>query len=129
MWLPAATSFPESGRGGGVEGERVDWGQPPALTVGDRWVEGEATVTVRGEIDISTAGILAGRLAAVIGRGPRRLVIDMAGVDFMDSSGLHALIRVRAALPEECPVVLRSLQQQVRRVLEVSGLSTVFDFG
>jgi anti-anti-sigma factor len=106
----------------------VAWDQAPDLTVYDRWDDGVATVTVCGEIDISTAGTFSARLAEVARMNPQQLVIDMAGVGFMDSSGLHAVIRVRRALPEHCPVILRSAQRQVRQVFEVTGLSQVFVF-
>jgi len=102
--------------------------EAPGLEVRDRWDNGEATVTVRGEIDMSTAEILAARLAEVAGRSPGRLVVDLAGVGFMDSAGLHCLARVRRLLPEHCPLVIRSAQPQVRKVLELTGLATVCDF-
>jgi anti-anti-sigma factor len=61
--------------------------QPAALTVSDRWDGRVATVTVRGEIDLSTAEILSDRLDDLARQDPERLVIDLAEVGFMDSSG------------------------------------------
>ena len=101
----------------------------PALTVWDRWDDdGAVTVTVRGEIDAGTAGAFWERLAAVAGASPRRLVIDLAGVDFLDSAGLHAFVRLRKALPGHCPVILRSPQPRARQVFELTGLGTAFEF-
>src|SRR5580692_12047768 len=73
--------------------------QAPVLTVRDQWDDGTATVTVRGEIDAATADAFYQRLADVASGSPRRLVIDLAGVDFLDSSGLRAFVRLRKALP------------------------------
>ncbi|HEX6527416.1 MAG TPA: STAS domain-containing protein [Streptosporangiaceae bacterium] len=87
-----------------------------------------AIVTVEGEIDIATVGILSGHLTQLAARRPQRLVIGLAGVSFIDSSGLGGLVRIRKALPPECPVVLRSPQRQVRRVFKVAGLDSVFGF-
>lgn len=102
--------------------------QPPALTVCDRWDDGVATVTVQGEIDLSTVDTFSEHLGGIARQNPRRLVINLTGVEFLDSTGLHAFVRVRKDLPEECPIILRSPQRQVRRIFEVTGLSPVFVF-
>jgi anti-sigma B factor antagonist len=99
-----------------------------ALTVCDRWDGTEATVTVQGELDVTAAAALSGHLGAVAARNPRRLVIDLAGVGFLDSAGLQAFARVRRELPEGCPVVIRSAQLRLRQVFEITGLSTAFVF-
>jgi anti-anti-sigma factor len=96
--------------------------------VRDRWDGAEVTMTVRGEIDLGTAGVLSARLAEAAGRSPSRLVVDMAGVGFMDSAGLHCFVRVRRVLPANCPLILRSAQRHVRQVFELTGLGTVYDF-
>ncbi len=101
----------------------------PFLMVCDRWDEdGTATVTVRGAIDAGSADAFYERLAGVAGGSPRRLVIDLAGVDFVDSAGLHAFVRLRKALPGHCPVILRSAQPRARQVFELTGLGTAFEF-
>jgi anti-anti-sigma factor len=102
--------------------------QAPALTVRDRWDGVVATVAVRGEIDVSTVGVLSQCLGNVADRGPERLIIDLAEVGFMDSSALAAFVRVRKALPQECPVVFRSARGQARQVFELTGLGSVFAF-
>ena len=100
----------------------------PELIVSDQWENGAATVAVRGEIDFGTVGVFSARLADVVGRIPEQLVIDLTGVSFLDSSGLHAFVRVRKDLPEHCPVILRAPQHHVRQVFEITGLSPVFTF-
>jgi len=99
-----------------------------ALTVRDRWNGAEATVTVQGEIDATTAAALSGQLDEVAARNPQRLVIDLAGVGFLDSAGLQAFVRVRRQLPENCPVIIRSAQPRLRQVFEITGLSAAFAF-
>ena len=102
--------------------------QASGLTVRDRWDGAEATVTVRGEIDTTTAAALSGRLGEVAARNPQRLVIDLAGVGFLDSAGLQAFAHVRGKLPERCAVIIRSAQPRLRQVFEITGLSTAFVF-
>ena len=99
-----------------------------ALTIRDRWIGAEATVTVQGEIDATTAAALSGQLDEVAARNPQRLVIDLAGVGFLDSAGLQAFAHVRGKLPERCAVIIRSAQPRLRQVFEITGLSTAFVF-
>ena len=58
-------------------------------------------LTVTGEIDMATAPRFRQRLLAVIGAGAQNVVIDITGVDFIDSTGLGVLMggakRVRGA--------------------------------
>jgi anti-anti-sigma factor len=102
--------------------------QPAALTVSSRWDGRVATIAVRGEIDLGTVGVLSGCLDDLARQNPERLVIDLADVGFIDSSGLHALVRVRKALPAHCPVVVRSPQRRAREIFELTGLSSLFIF-
>ncbi|MDE0115374.1 MAG: STAS domain-containing protein [bacterium] len=58
-------------------------------------------LTVTGEIDMATAPRFRQRLLAVISAGAHNVVIDLSGVDFIDSTGLGVLMgaakRVRSA--------------------------------
>jgi anti-anti-sigma factor len=101
---------------------------PPALTVHDRCDGAETTVTVQGEIDVTTAAVLSGHLDELAERNPQRLVIDLAGVGFLDSAGLQAFAKVRRELPEYCPVIIRRARPRLRQVFEITGLSTAFVF-
>ena len=94
----------------------------------DQWDDGVATVEVSGEIDLSTVDAFSAHLGDVAGRNPKRLVIDLSGVGFVDPSGLHAFVRIRRDLPESCPIVLRSPRRQVRQVFNITGLALVFAF-
>jgi anti-anti-sigma factor len=99
--------------------------QTPTLMVRDEWDDGAATVTVRGEIDTTTAGVLSECLDWVVRMDPERLVIDLAQVCFLDSCAVHALADIWHMLPRHCPLVLRSPNRQARRVFEVTGLDAV----
>jgi anti-sigma B factor antagonist len=99
-----------------------------ALTVSEHWDGEVAIATAEGEIDISTAGILSEHLGHLAARHPQRLIIDLAEVSFIDSSGLAGFVRIRKALPAGCPVVIRSAPRRVRQVFTLTGLDTVFVF-
>ena len=99
-----------------------------ALTIRDRWIGAEATVTVQGEVDATTAAALSGHLDELAARNPQRLVIDLAGVGFLDSAGLQVFAWVRRELPEDCPIIVRSARPRLRQVFQITGLGTAFVF-
>jgi anti-sigma B factor antagonist len=73
-------------------------------------------VTICGEIDLYTAPRLHSELGAVLADGmPTRIVIDMSGVEFCDSTGMNVLL--------SC---LRRVRERVRKILQVTGLDSVF---
>jgi anti-anti-sigma factor len=79
---------------------------------------------VRGEIDLATAPVLDRELEGAVARGPDRVVVDMSGVTFLDSSGCHALVRAhRRADTTGVELHLAGLDGTCRRVLEVAGLA------
>lgn len=92
--------------------------------------DGDARVmAVSGDVAIEHAEDLAevGLLITKFLNG-HSLVIDLAEVRFMDSSGLGALIQIRnAAAHDGRRVELRSVHPRVRRILEITGLLDVFD--
>lgn len=93
------------------------FGSPPGL----------ALVAVTGEVDLATAPGLRETLLRVLHtHGPVVLDIDLAGVTFLDCTGIGALVAVRnAAVHVGCHVRVCHPQPIVRRVLEVTGLLNV----
>jgi anti-sigma B factor antagonist len=87
----------------------------------------EAVVTVRGEIDIATRDQLRDSLhAATVAPGVKRIVVDLTQTQFMDSSGIHTLVR-GCQIAGEAGIDYRitGANGQVHRVLELTG---VLDF-
>jgi len=83
-------------------------------------------VAVSGDIDLATATTLRSTLMAALDGpppAPAMLQVDLAGVGFLDSTGIGALVGVRNhATTKACLVQLVGLQPPVRRVLAVTGL-------
>jgi anti-sigma B factor antagonist len=83
-------------------------------------------VAVSGEIDLATAPSLRSTLIAALDGSPPSpmlLQVDLAGVGFLDSTGIGALVGVRNhAVAKSCTVQLIGLQRPVQRVLAVTGL-------
>lgn len=81
----------------------------------DTWV-----VTVVGEVDFANQQRFQAAVDRALAAGPARLVMDLAGVRFMDSSALRILV---LATQREATVDLRAPSRAVRRLLEISGLT------
>jgi anti-anti-sigma factor len=92
---------------------RIDTSWPSTTRVG-----------VVGEVDRATAPVLRDRLLTVLrDHSPAGLVVDLAGVTFLDCAGIGAFIGVRnAAVQAGCQLRITDPQPIVHRVLEVTGL-------
>lgn len=78
---------------------------------------------VRGELDIATAPDLGVVVDALIDRGHRFVVLDLAELEFMDASGLRVIARaVHRLAPADGALIIRSPRAIVRRILDVTGL-------
>jgi anti-sigma B factor antagonist len=87
---------------------------------------GHAIVVLRGELDIADAAGVAAALAAVAARNPE-IVVDLAGLEFIDSSGVAALARGRKhARHAGGDLMLAAPRQPVLRVLTLTRLIDVF---
>jgi anti-sigma B factor antagonist len=88
--------------------------------------DGHVIVALRGELDILDAASVAGALAAVTAREPR-VIVDLAGLGFIDASGLAALVSGwKHARHAGGDLLLAAPQQRVLRVLTVTRLLDLF---
>ena len=86
--------------------------------------DGDHVIVATGEIDISTAPRLWEALARVIEQGHGDVVLDMAGVEFIDSQGVAVIVRAHKQVQANGGnVIVRSPREQARTVLDVTGLS------
>lgn len=84
-------------------------------------------VSAAGEIDLYTAPTLQTKLTEVVRDGPAHVVIDLSRVEFCDSTGMNVLLAALKRIRErDGSLVLAGPQSPVRRILEITGLDTVF---
>jgi anti-sigma B factor antagonist len=86
------------------------------------------TVQLTGELDLVARPTVVEQVTSALGGQPGadRVVIDLGGVSFCDSSGLGALLAVqRTAAEQGAAVVLRSVPSTVARVLDMAGVGDV----
>ncbi|PRX99614.1 STAS domain-containing protein [Allonocardiopsis opalescens] len=96
------------------------------LKVSSQYRADHALVTVNGEIDLYTAPQLNRELADAISGSPH-LVVDLAQVDFCDSTGMNVLLAAMKRSRERGgSFVLLAPRPAVRKILQVTGLDGVF---
>lgn len=88
----------------------------------------DSTTVVRlaGELDLYNASVVREALVGAAAANPQRLVVDLGGVRFLDSTALGVLIEARTRLENRRAFLLAAPGLETRRALEVSGLDRHF---
>jgi anti-anti-sigma factor len=81
---------------------------------------GTVVVRLGGELDLSSVGAIEAEVAAALSPPPQRLIIDLSGLRFADSSAIALWVRWALAIEH---VELRDPPPFVRRALAAMGLS------
>lgn len=101
--------------------------QPFQLSV-DHFADGACSLTVVGELELATAPAFRRAVAGLLGSGVRRLLVDLRHTDFLDSTGLGALVwaqfRMRSAGGD---LAVAGAQEPVRQTIAVSGLADLVE--
>jgi anti-sigma B factor antagonist len=89
-------------------------------------LDGVRVVAVRGELDLSTAPDLEAQLEAAL-EADESFMVDLTACEFIDSTGIALIVRawqrIEAAGEDDREFVICSDDDQVGRVLEISGLN------
>jgi anti-sigma B factor antagonist len=88
---------------------------------GDRQI-----LVVDGELDLVTAPALTSAALALADAGERDIIVDARKLEFCDSSGLTAFVRIANRLDPDGRLAIAAPNPLVQRVLEVSGLVEAF---
>lgn len=101
----------------------------PKFSVADEDLDGETRVlSAAGEIHVSTAPELAAHLSAALAAGRRRIVLDFAEVEFIDSTGLSVLLNALRRLNRRGgTMTLACTNPTVLRLFEITRLDATFD--
>jgi anti-sigma B factor antagonist len=88
---------------------------------------GHAVVAATGELDLYTAPRLQAALAGLLRDQADRVVVDLSEVEFCDSTGMNVLLAAMKRVKEHGGTFeLAAPRPAVRRILQVTGLDTVF---
>jgi len=99
----------------------------PEMTVTTTPLPDGYVVTVGGDVDYSRSSELRAGLLGLL-KGPvQRLVLDLGGVGYMDSSGVAVLVEaLQIQRKRGNKLVLCNMQPKVRGIFEIARLHTVF---
>ena len=89
--------------------------------------DGRLVYALEGEIDMSNAALLAERLRILAGEHRHRVEIDLAGVAFMGSAGLDALLKVSETLKANSgSMILRNPPSSFLRLMNILAMEDRF---
>lgn len=102
--------------------------RPSDISFSTDATDGVVVVHVGGELDLAGAEVVAGGLARVMDGGSLRVVVDLAGLRFIDAAGIGCLLeqreRYRSAGGD---LTVRNASDEVQRVLEMAEAADLLD--
>jgi stage II sporulation protein AA (anti-sigma F factor antagonist) len=102
---------------------------PGRLVITSETDAGTARLTLEGELDLASAGQVEEQLSALEADRPERILIDLGGLAFIDSTGLRTLIQAdQRAREAGSELVLRPGDESIQRVFELTGALDVLRF-
>ena len=102
-------------------------GDPMDLRLEVSEQDGVAILAVHGEVDVSTAPRLRQQLVETASSGQDKVVVDLDGVDFLDSTGLGVLVSgLKRFRTQGGDLLLVCNPPRILRVFEITGLTKVF---
>ena len=88
--------------------------------------QGAVVVALEGDVDLSTSPEARRVLLDAVRKG-RPVIVDLAGVTYIDSSGVASLVEsLQSARKAGCEFALAAVSEPARRVLELARLDKVF---
>ena len=88
---------------------------------------GFTVLTIKGRLDAVSAAPAEANINEVIDAGATRLVLNLAGLEYVSSAGLRVLLVTAKKLSRQNgKIVLCSLQSTVKEVFEISGFLSIF---
>src|SRR3954469_14619772 len=95
----------------------------PPFEVSCSETEPNARLELRGELDMSSAPVLARKLDSVAGQHPKEILLDLGGLSFMDVTGLRTILdAARRARRDGGAVVIANPMPHIVRLLELTAI-------
>lgn len=98
-----------------------------SLDVSTEREPGATIVRLSGEVDLRTSPQLRGLFLELLDEQPTRIILDLSGVGYVDSSGVGTMVELkRRAMRDNADVVLVGMQTRVRSLFEITRLDKFF---
>ena len=82
----------------------------------------------QGRMDAQVSGLLKEHIKELLDTGAKKLVLDLEGLEFLDSSGLGALVScLRRVKEKKGEIKLAGLGPEVRSIFDITRVSRLFD--
>jgi len=90
--------------------------------------EGVAVIALGGEADVYTSPRIKQEIVDLLNNGTSKLVVDLTGVEYLDSTGLGVLIGgLKRARERDGDLKLICDNVRILRIFEITGLTKIFD--
>ncbi|HEY3266500.1 MAG TPA: STAS domain-containing protein [Armatimonadota bacterium] len=87
---------------------------------------GITIVSLTGELDSMNVGDMTHTFSGLLDDGKRLFVLDLSGLEFIDSAGLGGLVSLwERSMERGCFLALGAQSPRVKEVLQITGLNTV----
>lgn len=127
LWRATAHQSAAEAREAARFGVDPSGGRRATLVVERHDEEGLAVLTIRGELDIASAPTLSSAIESACSAGAVRL--DLSGLEFMDSMGMHAILRAAlSATADGWGLSIVPARESVQRVFAISGTEARLPF-
>ena len=100
-----------------------------ALTIASREVDGVTVLDLNGRITLGEGSVqLRDAIRGLIGKGQKSILLNLAEVNYIDSSGLGELVSAHTTVKNQgAGLKLLKLTKKVHDILQLTKLYTVFD--
>lgn len=101
-----------------------------SLKITNYTIEDITVINVQGEIDLDSIHILRAAFDEFLKSGARKLIVDLSGTEYMDSTGLEAFIRLQRNLKKDgcimC-IVVPPQKKPIFWILEVTRVNAILN--
>lgn len=90
---------------------------------------GSVRCALNGELDLASEARAREELEPLIDRGPEVVILDLGGLEFIDSTGLRVLLACKdKAADRGTPLLIASLSDAVRRLFDLTKIGDRFEY-
>jgi anti-sigma B factor antagonist len=98
------------------------------MTIAERQIGPVTVLDLSGKLTLDDAGQLKGKVTSLFGAGRKQIVLNLAGLSYMDSSGLGEMVSCHTtATREKGAIKLANVGKRASDLLVITKLNMVFD--